>query len=173
MYNVSAVYEVVGRILDGTYVTAYMIRDRRNNETNILSKQVVEQLALNKQIYNCSAQIYKNIVNMKGINCKLSALPKFDTQGNRIIDETPVKHKTVADLRLIGKIQKGRTIQSYVVASVHDNTRQAVLPRDTVLQLARSGRIINAKSQMNGDTVVLRGDNGFNLSQLQTYTTDV
>ena len=142
---------------------------------------------------------------MKGINCKLSALPKFDTQGNRIIDETPVKHKTVADLRfpyhiscyvssiqntsynlinctyiihtnapylcrrLIGKIQKGRTIQSYVVASVHDNTRQAVLPRDTVLQLARSGRIINAKSQMNGDTVVLRECTQLAIDTLHIY----
>ena len=170
MYNVGAVYEIVGRVVNGTCVSGYLLRDKRDNSVSIVKKSIVEQLALNKQIYNCSAQIYNTIVNLKGINCRLSALPKYNDKGQPI-QESPSASpaKKAGDLKLIGKIQQGREVKAYIVCSVSDADKKMTISRDKVLVLAQSGRIVNAKSQRNGNTLVLRGDNGFNLSQLKVY----
>lgn len=170
MYNVGAIYEIIGRVVNKTSVTAYILKDRRNNQTQAIEKSIVEQLALNKQIYNCTGQIYNNIVNLKGINCKLSKLPKYDTHGNKIPEcETITPTKKMGDLKLIGKIQNGRVVKAYVVCAVNDESKQKIISREQILNLARTGRIINAKSQRNGTEILLRGNNGFSLSQLKVY----
>ena len=96
-YNVGAKYEIIGRIQHGTSVMAYMIKDRVESSTSIIEKGIVEQLALNKQIYNCNAQLYGNIVNMKGVNCKLNQLPKYTESGDLVPEEEKPKKKAPAD----------------------------------------------------------------------------
>lgn len=123
-YNVGAKYEIVGRIQHGTSVMAYMIKDRVENSTSIIEKGIVEQLALNKQIYNCNAQLYGNIVNMKGVNCKLNQLPKYTENGDLVPEEEKPKKKAPADLKLIGKVQTGRVITDYVVAALKDTSKK-------------------------------------------------
>lgn len=169
MSNIGARYEIIGRIPQGTAIVGYMLRDKMTNTVGQMEKAMVEQLALNKQIYNCTAQIYGNIVNLKGINCKLSQLPKYDMNGNLIVDDNKQKRKVVADLKLIGKIQHGRTISNYIVISINEPDKKLKIPRDMVIKLAQEGRIVNAKSQMNGDEAMLRGVSGVNLAQLTTY----
>lgn len=168
-YNVGAKYEIVGRIQHGTSVMAYMVKDRVENSTSIIEKGIVEQLALNKQIYNCNAQLYGNIVNMKGVNCKLNQLPKYTETGDLVPEEEKPKKKAPADLKLIGKAQTGRTITDYVVVALKDTSKKMKVPKETVLQLAQEGRILNAKVQMNNGELMLRGNYGVNLSQLTTY----
>jgi hypothetical protein len=168
-YNVGARYEIVGRVLQGTTVIAYVLRDKVTGNLGTMEKAVVEQLALNKQIYNCSAQVYSGIVNLKGINCKLSKLPKYDINCNPIVDDVNQKKKIRADLKLVGKVQNGRVISDYMVVYLSDPNKVMKVPRDTVIKLAQEGRIINAKSQMNGSEVMLRGAAGVNLAQLKTY----
>lgn len=168
-YNVGAKYEIVGRIQHGTSVMAYMVKDRVENSTSIIEKGIVEQLALNKQIYNCNAQLYGNIVNMKGVNCKLNQLPKYTETGDLVPEEEKPKKKAPADLKLIGKVQTGRTITDYVVVALKDTSKKMKVPKETVLQLAQEGRILNAKVQMNNGELMLRGNYGVNLSQLTTY----
>ena len=168
-YNVGAKYEIVGRIQHGTSVMAYMVKDRVENSTSIIEKGIVEQLALNKQIYNCNAQLYGNIVNMKGVNCKLNQLPKYTETGDLVPEEEKPKKKAPADLKLIGKVQTGRIITDYVVVALKDTSKKMKVPKETVLQLAQEGRILNAKVQMNNGELMLRGNYGVNLSQLTTY----
>lgn len=168
-YNVGAKYEIVGRIQHGTSVMAYMVKDRVENSTSIIEKGIVEQLALNKQIYNCNAQLYGNLVNMKGVNCKLNQLPKYTETGDLVPEEEKPKKKAPADLKLIGKVQTGRTITDYVVVALKDTSKKMKVPKETVLQLAQEGRILNAKVQMNNGELMLRGNYGVNLSQLTTY----
>lgn len=168
-YNVGAKYEIVGRIQHGTSVMAYMVKDRVENSTSIIEKGIVEQLALNKQIYNCNAQLYGNIVNMKGVNCKLNQLPKYTETGDLVPEEEKPKKKVPADLKLIGKVQTGRTITDYVIVALKDTSKKMKVPKETVLQLAQEGRILNAKVQMNNGELMLRGNYGVNLSQLTTY----
>ena len=85
------------------------------------------------------------------------------------IDDVKNKKKVAADLKLVGKIPCGRVISDYVVVSVNNPTKLMKIPRDTVIKLAKEGRFVNAKSQMNGDEIMLRGVAGVNLSQLRTY----
>ena len=168
-YNVGAKYEIIGRIQHGTSVMANMIIDRVESSTSIIEKGIVEQLALNKQIYNCNAQLYGNIVNMKGVNCKLNQLPKYTESGDLVPEEEKPKKKAPADLKLIGKVQTGRTITDYIVVALKDTSKKMKVPKETVLQLAQEGRILNAKVQMNNGEMMLRGNYGVNLSQLTTY----
>lgn len=168
-YNVGAKYEIIGRIQHGTSVMAYMVKDRVESSTSIIEKGIVEQLALNKQIYNCNAQLYGNIVNMKGVNCKLNQLPKYTESGDLVPEEEKPKKKAPADLKLIGKVQTGRTITDYIVVALKDTSKKMKVPKETVLQLAQEGRILNAKVQMNNGEMMLRGNYGVNLSQLTTY----
>lgn len=168
-YNVGAKYEIIGRIQHGTSVMAYMVKDRVENSTSIIEKGIVEQLALNKQIYNCNAQLYGDIVNMKGVNCKLNKLPKYTESGDLVPEAEKPKKKAPADLKLIGKVQSGRTVTDYIVVALKDTSKKMKVPKETVLQLAQDGRILNAKVQMNNGEMMLRGNYGVNLSQLTTY----
>lgn len=169
-YNIGARYDIIGRVPNGTSIIGYVLRDKVTSEIGILSKDVVEQLALNKQIYNCTAQVYSGIVNLKGINCKLSQLPKYDQQGNLILNKAVQKKKIKADMKLVGKVQSGKTVKSYVVAYITNPNNVMKIPRDAVLKLVKDGRIANAKYQMNGDQVMLRGVKGENLSKLRVYS---
>lgn len=168
--NVGAQYEVIGRIQNGVKVTHYVIKDRTDDTKKKMEKAVVEQLALNKQIYNCQAQIYGDLVNIKGINCKISQLQKYDEELNVIAEtEKQRKKKVPKDLRLVGKVQNGKFISDYVIASVNDPDKMVKLPKDTVLQLAQEGRIVNAKVQYNNGVLILRGTEREALSRLTQY----
>lgn len=170
MYNIGARYEIVGRVLSGTTVSAYVLKDILTGKVNMVEKCIVEQLALNKQIYNCSGQIYKSIINLKGIGCKLNQLPRYDNRCMPIVDDDKDKRKITADLELIGKVQKGRAVVAYRVRNLRDKgSKPVIISRDKVIELARSGRIINAKCQMNGSDIMLRGIPGVNLAQLESY----
>lgn len=169
-YNIGARYEVVGRIPSGTSVIAYVLVDKVTNTRFIMEKGMVEQLALNKQIYNCSAQVYGGIVNLKGINCKLNRLPHYDESGNPLDASCKSTKRAKADLQLVGKIQNGRTITYYVVSDIYEPDKLIQIPRDTVIRLAQDGRIVNVKVQKNGTDSMLRGVDGFYLSQLKDYS---
>ena len=171
-YNVGARYAVIGRVTNGTSVLAYVVKDAQMpGKIYPMKKDVVEELALKKQIYNCSAQLYAGIVNMKGINCKLSRLPRYDMQCNRIPEKTkeekPTKSK--ADLILVAKIQNGRSIIAYIIKKAEDDTSNGKrISKQDVLKLARDGRLVNAKCQMNNDKLMLRAAPGYSLSELPT-----
>lgn len=170
-YNIGAQYEIIGRITEKTTVTHYALRDRNTGQFITLQKGIVEQLALNRQIYNCNAQIYENLVNLRGIGCKLNQLPKYDLQGNLVVDKPKQKRKVQADLEIIGKKQKGRNINTYIVRSLYNNNI-AEVPRSTVIKLAQLNRIHNVKVQQNEGIPMLRGINGFNLSNLKNYNSE-
>ena len=73
---------MIARVMNKTTVVAYVLRDRNNGEYITLDKNTVDNLALNKEIYNCYAQVYQGSCNLKGINCQISKLPKFRPDGS-------------------------------------------------------------------------------------------
>lgn len=169
-YNVCAKYEIIGRIKSGATVVAYMINDRTTNKQCKFERPVVEQLALNKQIYNCTAQVYANAVIMKGINCQLNKLPNYNPDGTIIKKEEDIKKKKEPpNLELIGKIQDGRSISDYIVINIADRDSIMKISKEQVIQLAIDDRFINAKAQKNNDQYILRGKNGFNIHRLALY----
>jgi hypothetical protein len=154
----------------GTSVSGYVIHDKITGQRFSMEKGVVEQLALNKQIYNCHAQVYNNIVNMKGIGCKLSSLPRYDSGCNKIVKkkDTPIKK---ADYEIVGKIQKGRKVLGYILIKLDDTDKTRYnMEKSQVLKLARAGKIINAKCQMYGSEPMLRAAPGCDLTKIEIYS---
>lgn len=169
MYNIGARYTIVGRVTSGTSVIAYIVKDSLNNSAYPIEKGVIEQLALNKQIYNCTAQIYGSIVNLRGIGCKLNQLPRYDSNMQPVSNKK-VSKKIVAEFEIVGKVQKGRTIEAYVIKSLNEPDKPLIkMSRENIMKLAKQGRIINAKCQTNKDEIMLRGAPGYNLTRLKNY----
>ena len=170
MYNIGARYKIVGRVTNGTSVLAYVVADGIEKKNKIIPKNIVEQLALSKQIYNCTGQVYGNIVNLKGINCKLNQLPRYNMNGERVGTAESAKNiakKNKADLKIVAKVQNGRVISAYIVKRLDvEDDRGTKISRQEILNLARSGRIINAKCQKNENTYMLRAAPGYTLSNL-------
>lgn len=169
MFNTNGRLQVIGRITQKTYVYAYVCVDRQTGKRFVVDKKKFEELALNKQVYNCTAQLYNGIVNLKGIECKLNQLPRYTDDGLGVIEKEEQKQKVVPDLVIVGKIQKGKAVLYYVVSKLNDNSQKIKIARQQVMELARAGRIVNAKCQTNGNSELLRGSNGCNLTEIATY----
>lgn len=172
MSNIGARYKIVGRVMNGTIVKSYVLLDMTNNRLAAIEKEIVEQYALNKQIYNCTAQIYNNIINMKGIDCKLSQLPRYNPDCT-LADIKNKKEKSKdtikPDIMIVGKIHDGRAITHYVVVCTSEPDRTLKVKKSKVLALAKNNRIINAKSQYNCGELMLRAKNGFSLNNIASY----
>lgn len=168
MYNLDARYKIIGRVMRGQTVLAYAVVDRHTNAKTLIAKNIAEEMALNKQFVNCFGQVYDNNINLKGIGCKLNQLPKYNEHGELI--EIEEKHKKrMNDLRLIGKIQQGRNVVAYVLEAVNKAAYPGEIKksRQETLELARDGRIINAKCQIYEGKLMLRAANGYSLNNLK------
>ena len=161
-------FEIIGRVQNGTKVTHYVLRDNKSGLVEVLDKESVEQLAVDKGIINCKAQNYKDKITLKGIGCKLSQLPRYDEHGHIIIERKTYNEKTIADFKLIGKIFNGRAISEYVLAPLNGQEIMRVT-KDLVLELAESGRIQNVYTQTNKGEKMLRGKYGLNLENISVY----
>lgn len=171
-YNENARYEIIGRIIDGVQVESYILRDRHNGCHIVMNKSEVNTNALAKNIYNCTGQLYNGKIIIKGINCKLNQLDKFDTSGNRLIKtKTRTMKNEKPTMRIIGKVLEGRNIVSYVLNYKDgDEVRTIVVDKETVVKLASNGKIINATTQRLGDKIILRGNQECDqLSKLPIY----
>lgn len=139
-------YRILARCVKGTNVLGYKIIDS-SGEIKLLDKDKVEELALNKQIDNCSAQLVNGKVYLKGINCQLRNLPsiKIGKTNNKEISN---KYEIVA------RIDDGKSNIGYRVKDC--NGKIYDLSRDIIINLARDGKIINARAQLSNGNMVLR-----------------
>ena len=164
-YNIGAPYIMIGRVISGNKVLKYILKEANTDNEVILDKDITEQLALDKKIYNCSAQLYNNIVNLKGIQCKISELPKYDMNGNKI--ET--KKKDLKNyMKLVARLQDGREVVGYKIVRVSDPESEIYIDRDGLLELAKNGILVNAKVQKDHDRVILRAKNGYKIKDIKT-----
>lgn len=157
-------YKVVARYMDGVKVIGYGLVDNAGNK-HLLPKDVVENLALSKNIVNCTAQRYKNVIVMKGTNCKLTQLPVIEANSGKVrgADEAARKKVIKNQVTLVGRIINGKATIGYVVRTPDSNEKK--ISRDKVLTLARQGKVSNARAQLYGDKLILRGV-GLELTQL-------
>ena len=145
-------YTIIGRYMDGVKVIGYELETTDGAKIS-LPKKTVEELALNKQILNCTAQKYvhpetsKVIVVLKGIGCKLSSLPSKNIS----------KAKTKVDTRgvITERIVNGKNTVGYIVRWHTGETRE--YKREDILKLAREGYLKNARAQMLKGRLLLRG----------------
>lgn len=161
--------KIITRYMDGVKVIGYGLIDNLGNH-HVMAKDTVEQIALTKQIVNCTAQRYRDTIVMKGINCKLIDLPVIEVSSGKIRGEDDNNKKKIMknQITLIGRITKGKTTVGYVVKTT--NGEEKKLSRNKVLVLARQGKISNARAQLYGERLILRGV-GFELTQLPVLKT--
>ena len=145
-------YNIIGRYMDGVRVVGYEL-ESTDGERLRLPKKVVEELALNKQIINCTAQKYTNpntgelTVVLKGVDCKLSSLPYVSMK----------KSKKKIDKRgvIVERLVEGKNTVGYVV-QLHNGERKS-FRREQIMELARKGSLKNARAQMFKGQLLLRG----------------
>lgn len=156
---------VVGRCMNGVRVIGYIAVDNKTRAKLYFDKEQFQNLVINKQVVNCTGQVYEDKIIIKGVNCQLSKLPKFDHNGN------PIKHKKVREkedrkLVIVGKITDSKEIVGYRLGyNVNGQINYKDIPRKAVLQLARDKKIKNARVQMSNNRMLLRGV-GCDLSKL-------
>ena len=165
-------YQIVGRYMSGKEVTAYHLHDLSDGKSGKYSKDAVCLLIGKGQITNCSAQIYQGKVVLRGEGISLDNLPTKQENGDLTKTDSIGKIRrgtTTADamtqLMLTKVIVNGRNILGYVVANAGGGTSN--IPRQQVFELAKAGRIGNARFQESNGRPILRGV-GINLNDLPT-----
>jgi hypothetical protein len=163
-------YQIVGRYMDGKEVTAYHLQSIENGKSGRYTKDQIYFLVGRDQITNCEGQLYQDKVILRGKGVSLEDLPI--QQENGAITRTDNVGKvrrgaTTADVMtqviIVGSLVRGRNVAGYVVQNAGGG--RTSVNRDELLQLARDGRIGNARVQSYQGRLILKGV-GVDLSQL-------
>lgn len=163
-------YQIVGRYMDGKEVTAYHLQSLENGKSGRYTKDQIYFLVGRDQITNCEGQLYQDKVILRGKGISLEDLPI--QQENGAITRTDNVGKvrrgaTTADVMtqviIVGSLVRGRNVAGYVVQNAGGG--RTSVNRDELLQLARDGRIGNARVQSYKGRLILKGV-GVDLSQL-------
>lgn len=151
-------YTIAGRYMDGVSVKGYFLIDVYGNGTPV-DRVTVEEMALNGQILNCTAQKYKGKTVMKGkevdgVSTKLSKLPVVDVSKTKKLE--PEVNKDNRDkYTIIARIVDKKYVKGYVVCDYTKARRN--LTREKVIELAKQSKITNARVQMDNGVPILRG----------------
>lgn len=169
-------YQIVGRYMDGKEVTGYHMQCLSNGRNDRYTKEQVCFLVGKGQVTNCSGQIYKDKVLLRGVGMSLDELPIQREDGSLSRTDSVGKIRrgaTAADvmtqLMLTKAIVSGRNVIGYVVTNAGGGTHNA--SRAQILELAKNGRIGNARYQESNGRPILRGVN-INLNELPTVTAE-
>lgn len=172
-------YQIMGRYMDGSTVVGYHLQSSDSEKAGRYTRDQVIYLTGRGQITNCEAQVYfdrskdwtSGKVLLRGVGMSLDSLPTQQANG------------TMTKTEGLGKIRKDATADSIMtqlmlvgivvnednkkVGYMLRNTAGGLKPvsRDTVINLARDGKIGNARVQASNERVILRGV-GIDLSAL-------
>lgn len=170
MANPNNEFQIVGRYLDGKTVTAYHLQSLGSGKAGKYTKEQVAYLIGKELITNCTAQIYKGKLLLRGKGMSLDDLPTKQENGELKNTDSigRIKRGTSAEdameqLMIVGALKSGKRTVGYIAQNAGCGTVR--LSRKKVLELAEQGKIGNARVQnYNGDKL-LRGV-GINLDSL-------
>lgn len=168
-------YQIVGRYMDGKEVTAYHLQSLDSGKAGRYSREQTAYLVGRGQVTNCSGQIYQDKLLLRGVDCSLDDLPVQQENGE-LRRKDNIGHvrkgtsggEAMEQTLVIGRIAQGRNIVGYIIKNA-GNGKMAV-DRVKFLELARSGRIGNARVQMYQGKPIIKGVN-CNLQQLPVVDT--
>ena len=163
-------YQIVGRYMSGKEVTAYHLQSLETGKNGKYTREQVAFLVGRDQVSNCEGQIYKDKVILRGKGMSLEDLPIQQEDGtlSRTDSIGKVRKGTEAkdaltQVIIVGSLVRGRNVLGYVVQNAGGGQKN--LKRQDLLQLARDGRVGNARVQMYNGNYILKGV-GCDLSQL-------
>lgn len=166
-----AMYQIVGRYMDGSEVVGYHLQSLESGKAERYNREITAYLVGRGQVSNASGQVYKGELLLRGEGVKISELPVFNENTGELSNLNGVgrvrKNASAADvmtmLKLTGIIVKGRSVVGYEVSNNAGAKKN--LSRADVIKLAVAGQIGNARVQMNDGKELLRGV-GTNLNEL-------
>lgn len=165
-------YTIVGRYMDGKEVTGYHLIAEDRGNSGFYTKEQVYFLVGRGQVVNCSGQIFKDKVLLRGIGVDLNTLPVKQVNGGLSRTESIGKirrgttdEQAMSQIMIVQAIVNGQNTVGYVLENAGKVRRPA--NRATVLQMAEAGRIGNARVQRANGKIILRGV-GTNLNELPT-----
>lgn len=163
-------YQIVGRYMNGNEVTGYHLQSMETGKSGRYTREQVVFLVGKGQIQNCTGQIYQDRVVLRGVGMGLDDLPVKQENGDIQRTESVGKVRkgaTAADIMtqflIVGAVVNGRNTTGYVIKNSGGQTKK--ISREEALQLAKLGRIGNARVQEYNGRVLLRGV-GVNLNEL-------
>ena len=157
-------YQIVGRYMDGKEVTAYHIQSIDTGKSARCSKEQVCYLVGRGQVTNCSGQIYKDKVLLRGVGISLDSLPVQKEDGSLARTDN-VGHvrkgasasDVMTQFKIVGVITQGKNVLGYVIQNAGGAT--AKISRQKLLEAAKAGKIGNARVQMYQGKAILKGVN--------------
>lgn len=163
-------YQIVGRYMDGKEVTGYHLQSLDTGKSGKYNKEQVCFLVGRDQVTNCEGQIYQDKVLLRGKGISLDDLPVQQENGSlsRTDNIGKIRRGTSASdamtqVVIVGSVVRGRNVLGYVIQNAGGGKTQ--VERDKLLELARAGRVGNARVQMYQGRMILKGV-GVDLSQL-------
>ncbi len=155
-------YQIVGRYMDGKEVTAYHLQSIETGKAGRYSREQVAYLVGREQITNCVGQIYQDKLLLRGKGMSLEDLPIQQEGGElkRTDNIGKVRRGTSASdameqFLIVGTIKSGRNTVGYVIQNAGCGIKR--LKRQQVIELAKAGKIGNARVQTYQGKELLRG----------------
>lgn len=169
-------YQIVGRYMDGKEVTAYHLQSIETGKAGRYSREQVAYLVGRDQITNCVGQIYQDKLLLRGKGMSLEDLPVQQENGtlSRTDNIGKVRRGTSASdameqFLIVGTIKSGRNTVGYVIQNAGCGLKR--VKRQQVIELAKDGKIGNARVQNYQGNELLRGV-GCNLDELPSSIID-
>lgn len=155
-------YQIVGRYMDGKEVTAYHLQSLDTGKAGRYTREQVAYLVGRGQVTNCEGQIYQDKLLLRGKGISLEDLPVQQENGDlsRTDNLGKIRRGTntndaLTQVMIVGSIVRGRNVLGYVIQNAGGG--QAKVGRDRLIELARAGRVGNARVQMYNGKPILKG----------------
>lgn len=156
-------YQIVARSMNGKEVNGYFLQSLENNKQGFYTKEQVAYLVGRDSITNCKGQLYQDKVLLRGVGISLENLPIVNNDGIKNSDSLGrIRRGTSAEdavnqINIVAVIANGRNTIGYVVQNAGGGT--ANVPRNSLLQMARDGKVGNARVQSYRGQLILKGVN--------------
>jgi len=158
-------YALVGRYMSGKTVVGYHLQALETGKNGRYTNEQFAYLVGRDQVVNCSGQIYNDTVLYRGTNgTEINALPVMQEDGsisrtNNVghIRRDDTAQDVMNKLTFIAKIKEGRNTVGYVVQN--NGGQQKSVSYNQAYELARSGKIGNARAQVYQGKPIIKGVN--------------
>ena len=163
-------YQIVGRYMDGKEVTGYHLQSIETGKAGKFTREQVCYLVGRDQVTNCTGQIYKDKVLLRGNGMSLDDLPiqyedgsMKNTEALGKIKKGTTTSQAMEQFQIVGTIRSGRNTVGYVIQNAGCGIKK--IRRAQLISLVEQGKVGNARLQNYQGKVLLRGV-GCNLDQL-------
>lgn len=162
--------------MDGKEVTGYHLQSMDTGKSGRYTKEQVAFLVGRGQVTNCQGQIYQDKLLLRGVGISLDDLPVKQENGG--LSRTDAigrvrKGTSAADAMtqfiITKSIVNGRNTVGYEIQNAGGQTKY--INREKALELAKAGRIGNARYQESNGRRILRGQST-NLNDLPQITVE-